>query len=93
MGTLPTTRGLIQTWIDTGKRAGKAYMAVWCDSYDYDDYPKYYDDAASCQESINTSGQNMQTVIEVYDLLADTGPQLAAWRAWALRPKVKGDHN
>lgn len=60
----------LKRWFDEGQKEGALYMIVVCDTYDHDDYPvhifhfdhfwKKYDEYAS--------GENMQRIMEVYDL-------------------------
>jgi hypothetical protein len=78
-----TTRAEISRWFDDGVRDGKLYMIVVCDTFDYEDYPVY----VSEEESFDAvyakhNGENMQKIMEVYDLSADKGEQLAERRAF-----------
>ncbi|WP_100513939.1 hypothetical protein [Mycobacteroides abscessus] len=77
----------ISKWFDTGVAAGAAYMVVWCDTYDYNDYPSYYPSAAEAQAALDATGKNMQSAMECYDLNAPKEPQLSARRTWALAPQ------
>lgn len=85
-----TTQEQIGSWYDDGLTAKWAYMAVWCDTYDWSDYPSYYPDEESAQEAINKNGENMQKVMEVYVLDSNRKiGQLAQKRCWALRPQMR----
>lgn len=81
-----TTRNEIAAWYDRGAKEGKSYMVVWCDEYDWSDYPAYYDTQDEAQKAIN-SPSSMQRVMEVYDLNGDPVTQLGLSRCWALRPQ------
>lgn len=76
----------IAGWFNKGVEDKKAFMAVWCDTYDYTDYPEYFDSAEDCQEGINTNGQNMKRLMEVYDLSKDRKEQMDQHRCFAMRP-------
>lgn len=85
---MATTKNEIRQWFVEGVNDKKAFMAVWCDTYDYEDYPSYYDNAAEAQRAINSPG-SMQKVMEVYSLTEDHQErerQLNLHRCWALRP-------
>lgn len=83
-----TTAAEISQWFDNGKRDGYTHMIVVCDTFDHDDYPVYahgktfyevYDRYAS--------GQNMQKIMEVYDLITDKDAQMKQFRAWSVPPR------
>lgn len=80
-----TTYQEISDWFDDGVTDEQVYMVVWVDEYDMSDYPTYYDDEESAQESIDNP-HSMQRVMEVYDLSLDRDTQLDQNRAMALRP-------
>lgn len=82
-----TTQAVIGGWFDRGVADGKAYMVVWCDTYDWSDYPAYYGTKEDAQEALDKDGQNMQKAMECYDLRKSRLAQLTQARAWALRPK------
>lgn len=74
----------IADWFDQGWTDAKAYMIVWCDEFDYEDYPAYYDDEESAQTALNTPGVQ-QRAMECYDLNSDKDAQMNLPRAWALK--------
>lgn len=74
----------IAEWFDWGHSAEKAYMIVWCDMFDYDDYPAYYEDKEAAQAALDNDS-DMQRAMECYDLASDRDTQLDITRAWALR--------
>lgn len=80
---MATTRQDIGRWFDSGRDANAAYMVVICDTFDYDDYPVYFNDIDSMRRKVADPG-SMQRVMEVYDLNGDREAQLSADRAWAL---------
>lgn len=81
-----TTRSVIGDWYDQGVAKGSAYMVVWCDTFDYEDYPAFYEDQEQAQRAIDNPS-SMQKVMEVYDLRGDRTKQLGLSRCWALRPR------
>lgn len=81
-----TTRTDLGNWFDQGVADDKAYMVVWCDTYDYSDYPAYYGSREDAQQALDKNGQNMQKAMECYDLRKSKAAQLALARSWALRP-------
>jgi len=78
-------REVLGRWYDQGVEQGFAYMVVWCDTYDYEDYPKYHRTRDQAQRDIDNP-ESMQKVVEVYDLHKSRAAQLASPRVWALRP-------
>jgi predicted metalloprotease len=75
-----TTRDQIANWFDRGVAHGKRYMLVICDTFDYEDYPSYFDAENEAREVAHTPGE-MQRVMEAYDLHADKAAQLNERRA------------
>lgn len=82
---MTTTAENIGGWFDRGVANNEAYMIVWCDTYDYEDYPAYYDSREEAQKALDKPG-NMQKAMECYDLSKSKAAQLALARSWALRP-------
>lgn len=59
----------IAGWFQDGLDQKAAYMIVVCDTFDHDDYPVYTNDGEQFwikHDAVN--GQNMQRIMEVYDL-------------------------
>lgn len=77
----------ISNWFDKGKDAGNAYMIVWCDNYDMDDYVSYHEEKEWAQWALDHPDP-MQRAMECYDLKADKDTQMNMRRAWALTRKV-----
>jgi len=53
-------------------------MIVVCDTFDYDDYPVYVAPGEDAREIVDKKyrGQNMQSMMEVYDLRKDRETQI-----------------
>lgn len=77
-----TTKLEIAEWFQEGVQQRAAYMIVWVDRFDNDDYPIYYLTKADTVEALRGNGQNMQSIMECYDLNAPLQPQLNRNRAW-----------
>lgn len=58
----------IAGWFEEGKSRKAAYMIVVCDTFDHDDYPVYANAADFWTKHAAVNGQNMQRIMEVYDL-------------------------
>lgn len=81
---MSTTVDTIARWFQAGVEKKATHMIVVCDTFDYDDYPVYVhadEDALDMVEK-RFSGQNMQKVMEVYDLSLDMQQQLQETRAF-----------
>ncbi len=73
----------IQGWFLKGVDEGFAYMVVFCDTYDYTDYPKYYASAEEFDKGFPTDkASSMQSVMEIYDLNQYLAHQLSERRAY-----------
>lgn len=77
---MSATRSDIERWFDSGVEQRYEFMIVACDTYDYENYPKYAT-AETFEEVYREATRNMQCVDEVYDLKKDKGEQLSAYRA------------
>lgn len=78
-----TMRREIEEWFDHGVAIGATHMLVVCDTYDYDDYPKYImpgQDVRALSSSSNLG--SMQRLMEVYNLNMDKFSQLAERRSF-----------
>jgi hypothetical protein len=71
-----TTKAQISKWYDDGKDGGHMFMFVMCDTYDWEDYPKYTDTVEDAKSIKKSYPSNMQTIMEIYDLRADKQEQL-----------------
>lgn len=75
-----TTREEISRWFDKGIETGRRYMVVMCDTFDYSDYPMYFDTESVARAAIASPGE-MTRFMEAYDLQADKAEQLKVRRA------------
>jgi hypothetical protein len=79
---MAATREDVQLWLKQAVEQGAKYMIVVCDTYDYEDYPVYCEDAKECHEKYaEYNGKSMQTIMEVYDLSLSLDVQLNERRA------------
>jgi hypothetical protein len=77
-----TSRIEISEWFDQGKQQGATHMIVVCDTFDHDDYPVYVGAGDDFWEKYDHyNGQNMQRIMEVYDLSHDKQSQMNEHRA------------
>jgi hypothetical protein len=80
---MATTRKEIQEWLDSGIAMGTKFMIVVCDSFDHEDYPVYADTTEEFDgKYAKHNGQNMQRIMEVYDLSQPLDIQLTTKRSW-----------
>ena len=76
-----TTIGMIQEWLNDGKSMKATHCIVVCDTFDYEDYPIYVSKKQDVREMVKKyDGQNMQRVMEVYNLKKPLEKQLATHR-------------
>lgn len=80
-----TDRNVISSWFSEGKRNGATHMLVVCDTFDHEDYPVYCASNKEAREKYNYyDGNNMQRVIEVYDLRQPKAEQISETRTFRL---------
>lgn len=81
---MAATRRDIMEWYLRGVAEGHPRMIVWCDTFDYEDYPEYTDKTGDALRSYVTyhAGKNMKTLMEVYDLTGNFEDQMAERRAF-----------
>lgn len=70
-----TTRSEIAEWFDDGLKFGATHLIVVCDTFDYEDYPKYVMPGENPADITAKLGE-MQRVMEVYNLSMDKTAQL-----------------
>lgn len=82
---MATTKDDIREWLERGLNSeGVTHMLVVCDTFEYEDYPVYITEDQIPQEVYEEyQGQNMQKVMEIYDLRGDLEQQLNATRSWS----------
>lgn len=81
---MAATRLDIIRWFEHGVGEGNTRMIVWCDTYDYEDYPEYTDKTGDDLRvyALGENGKNMKKLMEVYDLTASMDAQMAERRAF-----------
>lgn len=68
-------------WFNEGVALGNKRMIVWCDTFDYEEYPEYTDlTGAELRAYANRGGTDR--LMEVYDLTADLDWQMSLYRAF-----------
>jgi hypothetical protein len=78
-----TSQQEISDWFDRGVSRQAKYMVVVCDTFDYEDYPCFAATDDECLRKVENPGP-AQRVMEVYDLTAPKGEQLAERRSMRL---------
>jgi len=75
---MTTTRAEISQWFDEGAAQGATHMIIMCDTFDYCDYPTFITepDPEKAKAIVDQKNQNMQQVMEVYNLSMDRDTQL-----------------
>ena len=76
------TKAIIEEWFDRGVREKEEFMIVVCDTYDHDDYPVYTSKKNYAKEYAEHNGENMQRIMEVYNLKMSKKKQMAERRAF-----------
>ncbi len=80
---MAASRQDIRRWLQRGKEEGHSYMLVVCDTFDHEDYPMYAGDAEQAGRFVSYyDGNNMQRVVEVYNLEIPADVQLWKTRVW-----------
>lgn len=74
----------IREWLNR-PHIGKTYMIVVCDTFDFEDYPVFVGVDEDIEDVIRRYSQNMQKVMEVYDLAKDIEIQLDEGRVWNIK--------
>jgi hypothetical protein len=77
-----TTQNEISQWFDRGVKKGATHMIVVCDTFDYEDYPVYVFPEDDVDKLYDTHNENMQKVMEVYNLKMNKDVQLKECRAF-----------
>jgi len=73
----------ISLWFDRGVESNATHLIVVCDTFSYDDYPVYVGAEENVHERIREIGtQEMQRVMEVYNLKLPKQPQLDEVRSF-----------
>ena len=78
-----TTKEEISRWFDIGVQKNATYMIVVCDTFDWEDYPVYITQEQNVHDIYKMyNNENMQKVMEVYNLNMDKEFQLNQQRAF-----------
>lgn len=71
------TREMIRHWLNMGKNQGSTHVIIVCDTWDYEDFPVFVSKGENIQERVsNYRPENMEKVMEVYNLSMDLEKQL-----------------
>lgn len=81
---MAATKTDLIVWFRQGVEDGYQRMIVWCDTFDYDDYPEYSDRTGQLlRDYVDAKKANPMTqLMEVYDLTADMDAQMSESRAF-----------
>lgn len=80
---MTTTKKIIAEWIESGLEKKATHMIVVCDTFDHTDYPVYvFENQNARQVASSYSGENMQIVMEVYNLSLPIEQQLNESRSF-----------
>lgn len=72
----------IRCSFESGVSQGATHMVIMSDDFDFSYYVKYCHSAKEAKGIQRTSGNNMQRVMEVYNLNGDMEKQLAKHRCF-----------
>ena len=84
LGDTMTTKETIRAWLKKAIHQDYKYAIIYCDAFDYSDYPVYIKDA---EDYFSCRPTNQDTLMEIYDLSLDIEMQLDERRAY--HPPVK----
>lgn len=80
---MATSKEQIRAWLTEGKARGATHVIIVCDTFDHDDYPVYVSPSEDAREiALRYNGQNMQRLMEVYNLHGDLEAQMNEHRAF-----------
>lgn len=80
---MAATKDDLSRWFDRGVSQNKTYMVIVCDTYDWEDYPIFYDTKEEAENRVKNPGE-MQKIMEVYNLTFDKETQMNMHRAYML---------
>lgn len=78
---MAVTKNELRLWFDIGVKQGDSHMAVFMDTFDYDDYPVYIN-AINSEHAISAINKHDDRLMEVYNLTMDRESQMAEHRAF-----------
>lgn len=80
----------LSSWFNRGLRNGNKYMMVYCDTFDYDDYPVFFDHANDLHTYMdNARHAEMTRLMGVYDLSMDKESQIQEGRCMHIPVKCR----
>jgi len=83
-----TSKQQIGEWFDRGMEQNASHMFVMCDTFCYEDYPSYTKNDQETLERYKLysdgNNNNMQTIMEVYDLRKNKTQQLNKQRVFEI---------
>ena len=80
---MATSRMMIKEWLERGIEEKATHMIVVCDTFDYDDYPVFVSADEDVREMASKfTFENMQRVMEVYNLSMDIEEQVKEQRTF-----------
>ncbi len=80
---MPTTKAMIRDWLERGKEQKATHLIVVCDTFDHEDYPVFVMPGQNARDLYKEyNGNNMQRVMEVYNLSKPFDEQLARFRCF-----------
>lgn len=83
--SMPASKSDIRNWIERAKKENARWLIVACDDFDHSDYPICFKETEinECLKKISDikTGNNMQRLMEVYDLKKPIEDQLNSRRA------------
>lgn len=80
---MAATKTEIMNWVDKAKKEGATHLMVVCDTYDWEDYPVEVMPGQDIHATYaRYDNHDMQKVMEIYNLAADTNKQLAEYRSF-----------
>lgn len=77
-----TSKQDLSRWFDDGVKQGATHMIVVCDTFDYEDYPVYVKPGEQVREKEAKHNQEMQKVMEVYNLALPKEQQMRQRRCF-----------
>ncbi|GCE16807.1 hypothetical protein [Dictyobacter kobayashii] len=78
-----TSQEDIKRWLNRGKEEGATHVIVVCDTFSYEDYPVMVKPEEKVKDIAKKyDGENMQRIMEVYNLSMDFDKQLAERRSF-----------
>jgi hypothetical protein len=78
-----TSRAEIAEWFKRGVEKKATHLVVMVDTFSWEDYPVFIEEGQDARNEVTVrNGNNMQNVVEVYNLLLPMDPQLNQHRCF-----------